>query len=323
MYLVTNAGDHAGMKQVDGLGIDHDVLTIERCNVRIVPEHVAHITATVIARVQKEPFPPCGPLLVTVVNYDTIGCIPRRCRRKVINPVGKFIDLDIDNLIQLYRDGVTPEELASRFGVSRTTVRRRLERLGVTVRGRAEMARIVPTRRSPESVANIVAALVGRTRGVPWTQERGERRARTRQERRTNAGPGDLILEEWLADAGIATVLQKAIGPYNCDLAADSIAVEILGGNWHGSGEHLVRYPDRCRYILNLGWNMLLIWNNAYSPMVPSVTKYVISMLEETRSDPSVRGEYRVVRGNGEEMSRGKGEFNNRTLIPPTKRRIG
>lgn len=126
--------------------------------------------------------------------------------------------------------------------------------------------------------------------------------------------------------AGVETTLQKAIGPYNADLAAYPVAVEIFGGNWHARGRHAARFPDRVRYFLDQGWNLVIVWVldrrrwQSAIPLTPAAADYIASFVQLTRRDPSTRGQYRVIWGDGKEAATDGLDLNELALVPSRRR---
>jgi hypothetical protein len=112
-------------------------------------------------------------------------------------------------------------------------------------------------------------------------------------------------------------VLQKAVGPYNIDIAAKPIAVEIFGGHWHGSGRHVARAPKRFRYLLDQGWPFVIVWADArHAPLTPDAAQYIVTFAEFVRSHPTARREYRVIWGTGEEATPVKPQLNKVAHVP-------
>src|SRR5690606_21844214 len=109
----------------------------------------------------------------------------------------------------------------------------------------------------------------------------------------------------------------QAVGPYNADLGAFPVAVEVFGGHWHSHGRHAERLPKRTRYFFDRGWNVYIIWDYAHvHALSRSVTGDLIPFIERSRRDPTFRGQYRVVWGNGQLIASGSSEDDDLTLIP-------
>jgi very-short-patch-repair endonuclease len=140
--------------------------------------------------------------------------------------------------------------------------------------------------------------------------------AQTRQERRSHASTYEGTLERLLAERGIAIVPQCAIGPYNCDLGAYPVAVEIFGGHWHWHGYHLRVAEKRLNYLLNAGWHVLAILVNKTFPITDATAEYVAAYIESARGDPARRREYRVIRGAGELIAAGSVDDEKISIVP-------
>ena len=192
------------------------------------------------------------------------------------------------------------KSLSGRYGVSRTAIEPRLRAAGIPIRGRIETNRAMADARTPEENMQIMAAAHRASRGVPKTLEQRTKSAQTREFRKIGVSDSERALARMLKTRGIAAIPQKAIGPYNVDLAAGTVAVEIFGGGWHAYGIHKRRTPERLRYILDEGWNLLIIWDLVGRwPIDDGGADYVAAFVEETSSDPAIRGQYRVIWGDG------------------------
>ena len=203
-------------------------------------------------------------------------------------------------LIADYQRGQSMLALSKTYNVARSSIELRLREAGVRIRGRQEVNRAMADARTPEENRAITAAAHAANRGRPATPERLANAATTREQRCTNASESEHALACMLRDRGLNPIQQKAIGPYNVDIAAGTVAVEVFGGGWHGHGLHARRAPKRLRYILNQGWNLVIVWDISDRwPLSPGAADYVVSFAEQTSSDPTIRGEYRVIWGDG------------------------
>lgn len=118
-----------------------------------------------------------------------------------------------------------------------------------------------------------------------------------------SAYEADMI--QWLTEEGISVTPQKAIGPYNIDIAIDEsrIAVEIFGGNWHATDRHAARFAKRMEYLLRSGWTVIVIWAckgwGGKTLWSRASADYVIALHKVNRSRESASGEKHVIRGDG------------------------
>lgn len=211
---------------------------------------------------------------------------------------GRWVPLPDDVLVSEYAAGASVNALAAKYGAARSTIERRLTRRGIILRGLTDANRMSMAVRSPGENARNTAAAHAASRGRKATIEERCRTALTKERRQSHVSPAEMLLAEWLADLG--PVPQKAIGPYNVDLAIDPVAVEIFGGGWHASGRHAARTPKRFRYLFDAGWNVLVIWvDRRNHPLGVDAADEVRTFAEESRRDPAFRRQHRVIWGDG------------------------
>jgi very-short-patch-repair endonuclease len=154
--------------------------------------------------------------------------------------------------------------------------------------------------------------------------DEARRRALGIEHARSNTSPYEIELLAMLSTQKLTLIPQKAIGPYNVDIAANSVAVECLGGGWHRTKRH----GHRLRYLLNSGWDVLYIWIRPTIgiPLTQHATEDIISFTEFRDRNPTAPSRYRVIRGSGEFITEGNLNsndipdiipFSNRPNTPP------
>ena len=156
--------------------------------------------------------------------------------------------------------------------------------------------------------------------GSVHTADRRARIAKTREERKTNTAPIEVVLFRKLIGYGLDPVQQKAIGPYNCDLAVYPIAVEIWGGGWHWHGKHRRMFEKRCRYILNAGWSIYILPVSRRDPFSESRVRDLVAYIKSARRDPPSPCEYRMVWSRGEWETSGTLDDDKLAIDPPFRR---
>lgn len=219
-----------------------------------------------------------------------------------------------------YTGGESELALSLAYAVSRTVIARVLRRLGLARRTQSESERLKWTRMTPTQRRAQTAAAHAAVRGtlqplahrckIALSIEHAGRM--TSNERR---------LHERLKEHGLLTIPQRAIGPYNCDLAASPVAMEVWVGQWHWGGEHMRRTPRRFRYLMNAGWSVLVVQTDTGHPITDATAKYVCAYVKRARRDPSALREYRVVRGAGEVLASGRANDHEITIISPLRNR--
>lgn len=98
-----------------------------------------------------------------------------------------------------------------------------------------------------------------------------------------------------LSDRGIKTIPQKAIGSYNCDLAAFPVVVEVFG-DLALDGSASAR-AEESTTSFNQGWSVLMVADTDSFPITNEVADYIASYIEKARTDPAFACEYRVIWG--------------------------
>lgn len=251
----------------------------------------------------------------------SLGTVYARLRRHQVPIRSSRHSLPVDTLVSLYASGISENALAARYGVSRPVIRRRLAEAHVTIRDPLAANRLMMRGRSGEENRRNTEAAHRASRGRHPSLEERMKVARGRQRTGAGASPTEGRLAAMLLDRGIATIAQQAIGPYNCDLGAAPVAVEIFGGDWHWHGRHLLRTPERFRYILNAGWHIIVIHVTIRRhPLTAEAADDVAAFIQQARRDPAARREYRMIRGTGEFVTAGSFDDDPSAIIPTLRR---
>lgn len=222
-------------------------------------------------------------------------------------------------IVEAYRTGESELALANRFGVDRGVIRRRLVAGGVEIRGNRDAGKLRYVGSTAEQRSAITAAAHDAVRGTTLTEEHLVRMAQAKEA----AGRGrrfsrhEESLNNWLREHGVNAVREKAVGKYNIDLAIAPIAVEVLGGNWHA---YKATHAQRTPYILNEGWMLLFVWAIRRAPLCVEAGEYIVALADEARRNPALRGQYRVIRGDGKLVASGCADDNEFPLVPPSVR---
>jgi very-short-patch-repair endonuclease len=259
------------------------------------------------------------PALAIMYN-DTVGYIPPGIGLEVVNVTHKWEPAQVADLVERYDAGESVQRLAASQGISRNAINRLLVGEGRAIRDRSSGQRARHLGTTVEERLAMTAAAHDAKRGRPNTWEARCRAAQTREQSGAFATAREQEFIGLLVERGLHVTPQRAIGPYNCDLAAGTIAVEIFGGNWHATGDHAARYPERCDYILDQGWHLLIAWNQSRDPLSAHAADYLVAFHEFTERNPTAPREYRVIRGCGELLARGERPFDHLALVPSQRR---
>lgn len=226
---------------------------------------------------------------------------------------GDRVDLPIDDIVSRYLAGESEKSIADSLGVNRWTIRRRLLKANVSIRGRSEAEllkwSLMSDDQRREQVTPAHRAMRGRT--VPHDQQ--VRMAQGRERTKSHAVASEYHLADLLRERDFAVTLQKAVDIYNLDIAIDSppVAVEIFGGHWHAVGDHERRFFERTKYLLDNGWNVVIVWvDGRRYPLGVACADYIATFAQQARRHISDRGQYRVILGDGQSAPATSSYFN-------------
>jgi len=222
--------------------------------------------------------------------------------------------------IAAYVAGESEKSISDRIGWSRRAIRRCLTEAGVAIRGQSEAEKIRWSRMTPEQRERQVVAAHDATRGIAQPFERQVKKAKTIQEKMGNVSPAERRLRSMLDERGMETIPQEAIGPYNCDLGAFPVAVEVWGGGWHWHGRHAARVDERFRYILRAGWHLLVLSIGRDDPLSDELVDYVVTYIDQVRDRPDAIREYHLVWNSGKITTSGRADDAEVSIAKPTWR---
>jgi transposase len=223
-------------------------------------------------------------------------------------------DLTYADVARLYLSGDSEKQLADRCHVARSVIRRILLLQGVTPRDQSESEALKWSRMTDDvrdrQVAAAHAAVLGSTRSLADLINRA-----LGIQRSGRMNGNEQLMHDLLAERGVITIPQQAIGPYNGDLGAAPVSVEILGGQWHSAPCRRDDIIRKTRYVLDAGWHVLMVVVDWQSPITPAQADYVVSYIEQARANPSATREYRMIRRTGEFVAGGSAKDNEISLV--------
>ena len=229
------------------------------------------------------------------------------------------------DFIERYEGGESVLELSKAYGVSRGVVKRWLSDAGVQIRSYAEAGLVRAAKMSPEDRAAQAKAAHDATRGKRTRTISKVRRARTVQALASleKCTDGERLVAETFMAHGYDVTLQKSVHIYNLDIAVgDRFAVEVCGGNFHAARVRRIKEAERLEYLLGAGWTIVYAWNTKIMPLTREAAEKCISIMEQSSLDPTVDGEYWVVRGDGKVTTSASRDVNDISLKLPTQKRL-
>lgn len=258
--------------------------------------------------------------------YGVSGDIVRRHLREAgIALTGNKSVYDEAAALAAFHEGTSVKAIAERFGFQRSTIASLLRKHGITPRSRRDAMLLRMAQATPEERLRLAEAAHAVCRGRRVPEEARIRMAEGRERTKSHASAEALAIAQAIEDGGVAITLEKAVGPYNIDIALNesSVAVEIQGGNWHAYGRHGARLAERREYLLSRGWHLVEAWIRSDQPLrlVQPLANKLIALSQILRFDPSGRGEHRMIGGDGEPLPALKSYGHSVAPVPGAERR--
>ena len=211
------------------------------------------------------------------------------------------INIDIDDLMERYANGTSVNQLAEYYGVSRDAINRRLVKQGIQPRSQVAANRLLAASRTLEQRRAYSAAANAARRSRPASATELANKALSRKQQ---VAPGETLIAGWLESKGLITDPQSPVGPYNIDIAVGAVAVELHTTARNPSSDPVVL--KRVDYLINAGWSPIYVWVSYSHILTEACTDQIIAWLELTKRNPTMRRQYRVIRGTGEIVYTGR-----------------
>lgn len=222
-----------------------------------------------------------------------------------------ILEVDLSDALRRYAEGETMKSLCEEFRIGRRRMESALRHAGIPVRTLRQSVGLRYTRMSKSERQSLVARAHIAKKGKPADERAQERRAKTNEVTLQLASRADLILGVWLAQHGLRFTPQKALGPYNLDIAVDELSVAVeVNGDWHYFPERTAAESKRRNYLFDRGWRLIdvCITSTGARPwkyLRPACANKIIELLESVRRNKSMRCKHWVIGGDGETLPGG------------------
>ena len=257
---------------------------------------------------------------------EKIGCgnttVFRVLRSNGIKARGKRIPMP-DGVLESFNNGESVYSIANRLNVSRQVVDRWLSEAGITPRNQSEAGIIRASAMTAEERSAQAAAAHDAVRGRIVPESEKIARSKGIEQRAANGAvtlsDGESAMFNWLINRGFNCTFQKSEWIYNLDIAiSDNFAIEIFGGNWHAIKKRRIHEATRLEYLLSRGWNIVYIWNTPVIPMDEICADKIVEFFNFASDNPSPRGKYWVIRGDGQVSTAASSDVNESSFILPS-----
>lgn len=207
------------------------------------------------------------------------------------------------NFCARYVAGEGLESLTHELGIGWTTGTKILKAGGVIIRTHAEAQILWRIRVGPERRKEITRKANASLRGTKMESKLAKRMAVCRAKALEKTGSFIGVFEEEIAlglqMVGYSPVKQKAVGPYNIDIAIGTVAVEVVRTPNSPFADPHIR--KRTKKLIESNWAVIQVWvTRIENPDIPAILKQLVSLLQFLQRNKSSRRKYWVVRGTGE-----------------------
>lgn len=232
--------------------------------------------------------------------------------------------LNMALVIDRYRQGDALNVIAKACGVDRGTIARRLVTAGVALRTQGQQeavkwARMSPERRARQCAAAHAAARVKLAGRKPCTLSLTEKSALWQ---RTGCRSADeAAVSRTLTRHGFPHTPQLAIGPYNLDLALESVRISVEVVSSQVSDHYGPKLRKRTEYLINDGWRFVFVLFRGWAEK-PEIGSDLVSWLEAASRDESTAGGYWMINRDGYAGTSLRRYLDGLPLIPPTGSRV-
>lgn len=224
-------------------------------------------------------------------------------------------------LVARYVAGESFAQIGRDSGIQQRRLAMAVVREGYKVRSLLQAQGLRYTRMSVSERRSMTAKANIAKRGIKASERSLERRAKTYEMTLQLASRADLIMGIWLVQRGINITPQKAIGPYNIDIAIDELLVAVeINGDWHYFPHKITSERNRRKYLFDRGWRLIEVnlgveRGRPWKYIRPSCADKIVSFVQEPGALESMIGQYCVIRGDGELLSRSGSEDSDGSAI--------
>jgi hypothetical protein len=226
------------------------------------------------------------------------------------------IHYDLDDLVRRYQAGESALSIGRSYNVGSVSITFQLKKLGIPIRNNRDAALWRIMHEGPNAYMRGMRAAHRKIdgRAQPWVQ--GLARARTREIKQIGIRESEQRLAGYLRELGYEVTHQKAIDIYNIDLwlPESEIAVEV-----YLSGRAQLDSPLNSRRLIDLayrGVTIVYVLATKTRNIDARAAQYIATFSQLTQRNPTLRGEYRVIRGTGQLLATGRDNFDVWPFIP-------
>lgn len=224
---------------------------------------------------------------------------------------------DTIKVMEMFNAGRGIGGIAKDLGIAASCVRLLLKEHGISGRNRSEQQQARMDNATHEQIKALTAKANSTMRGSKVAHDKLVKQAKTRfMKQSARSSYLEETFDELMRDVGYKFVRQFQIDKYNADFLFQNVVVEIFGGQWHWTGQHLQRSAQRIETILNSGYHLIIV--AARNKGVSKQTRdKVIALLNEFSRDKTTIRHYRMIGSDGETLISRTSESDDLTIVWP------
>lgn len=215
------------------------------------------------------------------------------------------IPLNESEVVKLYGAGTSENQLAKQFNVSRNVIRRVLTENNAHIRNQSESESVKWANMTNEQRINQVKRAHDTVRNLPksFFADMAVKQAKTKEATLSKVGALEAEFIEALGHEFEVVTPQKAVGPYNIDIAIGNTAIEVHINTSHPHSHPY--YTKRIVKLLKAGYNVIYIKIGSQA-FVHRAAKQICALINATQWDKSNIRQYWMIRGTGELVTVGR-----------------
>lgn len=203
-------------------------------------------------------------------------------------------DLPVQEIIDMYNNGISELAISQKLNVSRCAVRQRLNENNVEIRTPSEASFVSAKQFTPEQRKARAKKANDTLKGVKQPISSRIKRAKyiERNTMENIIGFGEIEFKNELERKSIAHIWQKAFHIYSLDFLIGNVAVELKGGSG-GRGTPDIK-NGRIKFLKDKGISTLYVALENTDALIQSFDN-IINLVNEMNKNPIPEGEYRVI----------------------------
>ena len=203
-------------------------------------------------------------------------------------------ELPTQEIIEMYKNGISELAIAKKIGVSRCAIRQRLNENNVEIRTPSEASSISAKQFTPEQRKARAKKANDTLRGAKQPISSRIKRAKhiERNTMENIIGFGEIEFKNELERKSITHIWQKAFHVYSLDFLIGNVAIELKGGSG-GRGTPDIR-NGRIKFLKDKGVSTLYVALENTEALIQSFD-HIINLVNEMNKNPIPEGEYRVI----------------------------